>query len=413
MKLRIQHVVSMKTICIAAPDNASLLDLKALIASYLVATSTNPNPDPIAPDSIHLSLNKHYELISPNASDPLSSLGLALGSLIFLSFTPFCHNLNPPEIHNSNHHVYSSGATSSSNNPIDSPSSETTVKLTSINQPTAPVEVDAGPTYLIPGFLLELMNTETGVDAGILEQVVMLTHCTLLDMGWTSHASSLRLEYTIPDFVNQLQAINKKVAVVKLSMFGHFVTMYGHLGGINPDFYCFCFDLVKVAALLSMDLNSMKKSEQEQLMEIFCAVKDEMALPLMIDLCLKNGLPLPPCFMFLPIDMKAKILDLLPGTGVVRVGSTCKEMRDLSFDENLWKQKMVREFRSCVNNISVISAGTWKERYKRARDYIVKIDKLNRRIYIQKRSSRRLHGIDDNLKYLYCKSSAGCSRAGG
>ncbi|KAJ1686370.1 hypothetical protein LUZ63_017760 [Rhynchospora breviuscula] len=391
MKLRIRPMATRETIRITAPDAASLLDLKSLIAASLVAASTNPNPNPIAPDSIHLSLNQLDELVAPNASDPLSALGLTSGDLLFFSFAPFRQTLanpNPSQLPNLIAAVSSSDASSSSNNPIGNPNSESSVNPSPINQLAVPMEVDAGPAVLdesnnarlIPDFLMQLMDTETEEDAGILGRVVLLTHAGLLDMGftllngagsklpqgWASHASSLSLEYTIPDFVNQVQAINERVAVTKLSVLGNLVTVYGYLGGIKPDIYRFSFDLAKVATLLSSNLKSMCKSEQEQLMEIFRSVKDGVALPLMIDLCLKNGLPLPPCFMFLSIDMRAKILDLLSGADVVRMGSTCKEMRNLSLDDNLWRQKFEREFSNSLNNNISMPAGTWKKRYKSA-----------------------------------------------
>ncbi|KAJ4819551.1 F-box protein SKIP22 [Rhynchospora pubera] len=396
MKLRIRSMATRETIRITAPDAASLLDLKSLIAASLVAASTNPNPDPIAPDSIHLSLNQLDELVAPNASDPLSALGLTSGDLLFFSFAPFRQTLankyNPSQVPNLIPPGSSSGASSSSNNPIDKPNSESSVNPSPINQSAVPMELDAGPPVLkesdsarlIPGFLVQLMDTESEEDAGILGRVVLLTHAALLDMGftlfngagsklpqdWASHASSLSLEYTIPDFVNQVQAINDRVAVTKLSVLGNLVTVYGYLGGIKPDIYRFSLDLAKVASLLSLNLKSMCKSEQEQLMEIFRSVKDGVALPLMIDLCLKNGLPLPPCFMFLSIDIRAKILDLLSGADVVRTGSTCKEVRNLSLDDNMWRQKFEREFSNSLNNNISMPAGTWKERYKSA--YIAK-----------------------------------------
>ncbi|KAJ4795726.1 hypothetical protein LUZ62_046972 [Rhynchospora pubera] len=381
MKLRIRRMATREAILITAPDTASLLDLKALIASYLVATSTNPNPNPIAPDSIHLSLNQYDELVSPNATDPLSSLVLSSGDLLFFSFAPFRQTLangNSPQVPNLMPPVFSSGASSSWNNPIDNPNWRSALNPTPINQTTVPLEVDAGPNRLIPGFLVEVMDTETSEDAGILGRVIMLTHAALLDtgftllnrgagsklpQGWASNPTSLCLEYTIPGFVNQVQAFNEKVAVVKLSVLGNLVTIYGYLGGTKPDIYRFSYDLAKVATLLSLDLNAMDKLEQEQLMEMFRGVKDGVALPLMIDVCLKNDLPLPPCFMFLLIDTRAKILELLRGVDVVRVGSTCKEMRNLSLDDNLWRQKFEREFSSTLNRSTSMYTGMWKERY--------------------------------------------------
>lgn len=374
MKLRIRSIATKETISITTSAASSLRDLKTVIAISLADASSNPNP--IAPDSIHLSLNQTDELVAPNAGDPLSSLGLTSGDLLFFSFSPFPKTLATS--------VSNSGTNSNSSDPIGN-SKETTVNLSPINQSARPMDVDADPVVVkasdnILGFLVELMNTETGEDAGILGRVVMLTHAALLDTsftllngsgsnlprGWASQASSLCLKYTISDFVDQVQAINEKVAVLKFSVLGNLVTIYGYVDGAKPDLYRFCFDLAKVAPLFSLDLNSLSKSEEEKLMEIFRGVKDKVSLPLMIDLCLKNGLLLPPCFMFLSIDMKSKILDLLPGVDAVRVGSTCKEMRNLSLDENMWRQKMEREFSSSLNNNKVLGAGRWREKYKRA-----------------------------------------------
>ncbi|XP_078177517.1 F-box protein SKIP22-like [Carex rostrata] len=376
MKLRIRSIATKETIRITAPDASSLLDLKTLIAASLAATSTSPNP--IVPDSIHLSLNQTDELLASNATDPLSSLGLTSGDLLFFSFSPFRQTL--AQVPNTIPPVSNLSTKSSSNNPIDNHNKETTVN---------PMEVDVGPavleesdnTHLIPGFLVELMEIKTEEDASILRRVVMLTHASMLDAGfillngagsnlphgWTLQASSLCLKYTTSDFVNQVQALNEKVAVLKFSVLGNLVTTYGYVAGVNPHFYRFCFDLAKVATLFSLDLNSMSRESEQEFMEKFRGVKDGVSLPLMIDLCLKNGLPLPPCFMFLSIDTKSKIMDLLPGTDVVRIGSTCKEMWNLSLDEKLWRQKMEREFGNSLNENTDMS---WRERYKRA--YIAK-----------------------------------------
>jgi F-box protein 7 len=403
MKLRIRSIATKETISITITDTSSLRDLKTLIATSLANASTNPNP--IAPDSIHLSLNRTDELLATNASDPLSSLGLTSGDLLFFSFSPFPKTLinsNPPLAPNSVPPVSSSGTKSSSDNPIVKSSSDnpignpnkgTTVKPSPINLSVGPMEVDAAPAVLKAsdntlGFLVKLMETDTGEDAGILGQVVLLTHAAILDMGftlingsgpnlpqgWASQAPSLCLNYTISDFGDQVQAINEKVGVLKFSVLGNLVTIYGYVSGVKPDFYRFCFDLAKFALLFSSNLNSLSKTEQDQLMEVFHGVKDSISLPLMMDLCLKNGLPLPPCFMVLSVDMKSKILDLLPGVDAVRMGSTCKEMWNLSLDENMWRQKMEREFSSSLNDIQVLRAGSWREKYKRA--YISKQNAL-------------------------------------
>lgn len=42
-------------------------------------------------------------------------------------------------------------------------------------------------------------------------------------------------------------------------------------------------------------------------------MNDRLALPLLMDLCDKGGLNLPPCFMSLPMELKLLIFEYLPG----------------------------------------------------------------------------------------------------
>ncbi|RZC54743.1 hypothetical protein C5167_013604 [Papaver somniferum] len=75
-------------------------------------------------------------------------------------------------------------------------------------------------------------------------------------------------------------------------------------------------------------------------------VRDETALPLLSDLCVKVVLAYCPCFAFslLPSDLKLKILQLLPGIDVARFGCVSSELRFLCSNNDLWKQKIGEEF---------------------------------------------------------------------
>ncbi|KAI3972791.1 hypothetical protein MKX01_019449 [Papaver californicum] len=75
-------------------------------------------------------------------------------------------------------------------------------------------------------------------------------------------------------------------------------------------------------------------------------VRDEIALPLLSDLCDKTVLAYSPCFTFslLPGDLKLKILQLLPGINVARIGCVSSELRYLCSNNDLWKQKIGEEF---------------------------------------------------------------------
>lgn len=82
---------------------------------------------------------------------------------------------------------------------------------------------------------------------------------------------------------------------------------------------------------------------ERQVMEIWKIVKDDIALPLLMDLCAATGLRAPPCLMGLPPELGAKILKSLPGDDVARVSCVCKELRNLANDNELWKQKCAEE----------------------------------------------------------------------
>ncbi|XP_059446339.1 F-box protein SKIP22-like [Corylus avellana] len=64
----------------------------------------------------------------------------------------------------------------------------------------------------------------------------------------------------------------------------------------------------------------------------------------LVGLCEKTGLGPPPCFMRLPAELQRKILESLHGVDLAKVGCVCSELRDLSSDNELWKQKFIEEF---------------------------------------------------------------------
>lgn len=87
-----------------------------------------------------------------------------------------------------------------------------------------------------------------------------------------------------------------------------------------------------------------KYSPENEVFELWKIVKDQLALPLLIDLCEKAGLGLPPCLVRLPSDLKLRILEFLPGVDIARMACVCKEMRYLSSNNDLWKQRYDEEF---------------------------------------------------------------------
>ncbi|PRQ36785.1 putative F-box domain-containing protein [Rosa chinensis] len=97
---------------------------------------------------------------------------------------------------------------------------------------------------------------------------------------------------------------------------------------------------------------------ERQVTEIRNIVKNEIALPLLIDLCAVAGLRAPPCLMGLPAELGAKILKSLPGEDIARVSCVCKELRNLANDDELWKQKFAEEFGLSGNEVG--DRKSWK-----------------------------------------------------
>jgi F-box protein 7 len=61
----------------------------------------------------------------------------------------------------------------------------------------------------------------------------------------------------------------------------------------------------------------------------------------------------------LPDDLKAKILESVPGVDLAKVQCTCKELKDLAADNNLWERKFELE-------LNTLGEGSrWCENWKK------------------------------------------------
>ncbi|KAF3571755.1 hypothetical protein F2Q69_00061250 [Brassica cretica] len=74
-------------------------------------------------------------------------------------------------------------------------------------------------------------------------------------------------------------------------------------------------------------------------------VKDGLVTPLLIGLCYKSGLELPPCFTRLPTELKVKIVESLTGASLAKMACVCREIRCMASGNDLWKQKIWEEAR--------------------------------------------------------------------
>lgn len=231
----------------------------------------------------------------------------------------------------------------------------------------------------IPGFLKRVKEEEKEEVEGILGRLVIVVHAVFLESGflvndgngsrlpegWASAATTaVTIQYTVPGLVGcGNDGKDVKIAVLKFAVMGNHITVYGYVNGDHPDVYRVCFDGLKLAPLLSLDMDSMGQKEEKEIFQLWKAVKDGLSLHLLIDICQKNGLPLPACFMLLPVDLKIKVLEFIPGVDIARVACTCSELRYLSSDDELWKRKLVEEFGLLAERI--FEGRSWKEKYSK------------------------------------------------
>ncbi|KAG6745625.1 hypothetical protein POTOM_050123 [Populus tomentosa] len=99
---------------------------------------------------------------------------------------------------------------------------------------------------------------------------------------------------------------------------------------------------------------------------------DGLVLPLLIDICKKVGLFLPPCLMRLPTELKVKILESLAATDIAKMESVSSEMQCLSSNNDPWQQKFV-EFGDGTGALGTVNwkeqfTSYWENKKKRKRD---------------------------------------------
>ncbi|KAK1651819.1 hypothetical protein QYE76_069624 [Lolium multiflorum] len=183
------------------------------------------------------------------------------------------------------------------------------------------------------------------IDAGFLAANPPGSRLGLLKNSVSGASSTLTAKYTLPEFVAMLpEAEQGKIVVLNYSLMPNFVTIYACVPGSQSQVLRLCLELPKLAPLLYLDSsNAVGAVEEKEVLQLWRVLKDELCLPLMISLCQLNGLSLPPCLMALPDELKDKVLELLPGVDLAKVQCTCKELKDLAADNDLWERKFVME----------------------------------------------------------------------
>ncbi|AAC18805.1 F17O7.10 [Arabidopsis thaliana] len=161
--------------------------------------------------------------------------------------------------------------------------------------------------------------------------VIMTVHAVMLESGFVlfdpdssmrfsfSKKTLVSLNYTLPS-VKGIVGLNfEKEAIV-----GSFVRVVS----IDKRSYVHIVDLL---------METLKSDEEEDTLSIDCKVlvwwrmiKDGIVTPLLVDLCYKTGLELPPCFISLPRELKHKILESLPGVDIGTLACVSSELRDMA-----------------------------------------------------------------------------------
>lgn len=255
-------------------------------------------------------------------------------------------------------------------------------------------------SFSVPGFLRKVFTEELGDDSGRDHKLIVIAiHAVLLESGfvrfdlnlnkqingfqfqaeWPSISFKLSLFYTLPGIVSHAGGNPLDCVVLKFQSLGKFINVYGSLanGARQSGTHWLRLNEEKLVPFLNVvwancglnenisgsDGGFMGTSPEKEVFTFWRSVKDNLALPLLIDLCEKTGFELPPCFMRLPTDLKLKILELLPGVDVAKVSCVCSELQYLASSDDLWKLKFTEQFG--VEGLQYLASNNdlWKLKY--------------------------------------------------
>ncbi|XP_004496864.1 F-box protein SKIP22-like [Cicer arietinum] len=375
MKLRLRSFESKETLKIEVPDPCSFHQLKQTISHAISSSSSSSS-------SLHLSLNRKDEIDASSPEDSLHSIGIATGDLIFYTFNPntfsretLPHKPTPQQEPHSNHrpiiqdspennagdtHSIPIGEKSPALNPADSEN----VEMVDVSDEAVVVLKNNSE----PEFVKRVLKEALGDDFSDFKLLVFAVHAVILESGFVrvdqvsgmaiscshllddcSSSSMISLRYTLPEILTNgsSHAVN-----LKIQKLGNFVNVCGSLcDDVGSRVHRVYLDKCRFAKPLEfMMLESSESNASgvndggDEVFELWKIVKDRLALPLLIDLCDKVGLDLPPCFMRLPMELKLLIFEYLPGDDLAKVCCTCSELQYLASNDELWKKKFEEEF---------------------------------------------------------------------
>ncbi|GAB4853404.1 hypothetical protein Ancab_017582 [Ancistrocladus abbreviatus] len=229
-----------------------------------------------------------------------------------------------------------------------------------------------GKTSLFPSFLRKILVKDgvgNAANGGYHRFLAIGIHAILLEFGfvyydpvsglkldkfhlsgeWPSRVSTVSFCYTVAELLTSeiVEGI-----VLKFQTMGDSVNVYGLLPYNGFRLHQFSLDELRLVHALDFLMNHMNAKDpvdtefydETKVFEFWMNVRNEFALPLLTDLCEKVGLVPPMCFMRLPTELKYQILDLLPAVDFARLACVCSELRSVSSNNDIWRQKWVRQF---------------------------------------------------------------------
>ncbi|MCD7451542.1 hypothetical protein HAX54_012528 [Datura stramonium] len=254
------------------------------------------------------------------------------------------------------------------------------------------VDVNFTKSFSVPGFLRKVFTEELSDNGGRDHKLLVVAlHAVFVESGfvlldpvtftelsgfqflknWPSGSSRMTLFYTLPEVIDHVKQGNSDVIhtiELKFQSLGKFFIAHGSLSGgvsvsvhrvtLNEDQLVPFLNVVWANCGLNEEVN--EAFGEREVFVFWRNVKDELVLPLLIDLCEKSGLVLPPCFTRLPTDLKLKILESLPGVEIAKVSCLSSELRYLGSSDDLWKKKYAEQFGD--GEISG-EGGHWKEKF--------------------------------------------------
>ncbi|KAK6253408.1 hypothetical protein QUC31_015128 [Theobroma cacao] len=402
MKLRLRNYESKETLRIQVPSPCSFLQLQETLSLSL------PTPHPSPPSSLRFSLNAKDLLHAPSPHASLQSIGVSSGDLIYFSLNPMV--FSPIS---SNQDLQTATLVEETNEiPESSTNQEASVQeLPKLQEPmstepqvsqetektegTEYMDIDAfavSERFSEPYFLRKVLKEELADDGSNHKLLAIAVHAVLLESGFVGFdpVSGLQIDgfhfpdewplpvsicYSLPELLINDDNSGSNLtdyAVLKFQTLGHFVQVYGSLVKGGSGLYKLSLDEYRFAPTLDLvwanfdkndstnDNNNNNSYPENEVFEFWKIVKDGLALPLLIDLSYRTGLSLPACLMRLPIELKLRILESLPGADIARMGCVCSEMQYLASNNDLWKQKFREEFGDCPGTMEI---GNWKEMF--------------------------------------------------